>query len=143
MAETPSPRRPRVPKPAAKGIAQEEPKSRQKAKLAADTGKQQMDLAERSASEGGPPLTADGRPLAKITVAGAELIPHGQFANISCGPAMFEIWVDPLDEEPVSDEMASGIAKAANKVFDALYGDVLSVQRALIQKAIDEQAAAG
>lgn len=143
MAATPSPRRPRVPKPSEPSIAQEEPKSRQKAKVAADRGKQQADLAERSATEAGPPMTSDGRPLSKITVAGAELIPHGQFANISCGPAMFEIWVDPLDEEPVSDELAAGLAKAANKVFDALYGDVLSVQRALIQQAIEQQAAQG
>lgn len=134
---------PRVPRPASPSIAKEEPKSRQKAAVATKTGEQQQALAERSAGlTVSPPLTADGRPLAKITVAGAELIPHGQFANISCGPAMFEIWVDPLDEEPVSNEVADGLAKAANKVFDALYGDVLSVQRALIQKSIEEQAKA-
>jgi hypothetical protein len=131
---------PRVPRPAARHLATAEERSRQKANVAADTGKQQIALAERSSQQsGGVPLTPDGRPMVKITVSGAELIPHGQFANISCGPCMFEVWVDPLDEEPVHPTVAQGIAKAANTLFDALYGDVLSVQRGHIDEAIKQE----
>lgn len=137
----PSPRRPRVTKETAESIGNADEKSRQKAKAAAERSQAVMDQAVAS-GEGKIPLTGDGRPMARILVGGAELIPHGQYANISCGPAVFELWVDPLADKPVSEEVKAGLAQAANEMFDALYADVLSVQRALIQTSIEEQAAA-
>ena len=120
----------------AKSVGKEEAKSGPKARNATARANEEHMVEE------GVPLTPDGRPMARIMFQGAELIPHGQFANISCGPAQIQLWVDPQDSDPIPENVRENLAKGLNDIADVLYGHVLATQRTLIQEAIQAQVAA-
>jgi len=130
----PSAPRPKRPTPArsnpaqAKTIGAGDAGSRAKA----DTSASRADTSQVE----GPPLTADGRPMVKIEMAAAELIPTGQFANVSVGPAKISWWIDPTDDYPISDEEKANVAKALNDIAEIVEVDVIAVQRNLVLESI-------
>lgn len=82
------------------------------------------------------PLTADGRPMVNIQMSAAELIPTGQYANVSVGPAKISWWIDPQDPAPISDAEKQNVAKALNDIAEICEVDVISVQRNLVLESI-------
>jgi hypothetical protein len=110
-------------------------KSRQKADHARRT-------ADAQAIESAWPMTPNGDPMAKITMSCAELIPNGQFANVSVGPVQITVFVDPYDDGGLSDEVRANLAKAANDLAEVAEVDVIGVQRNLVLESLQQQVAA-
>lgn len=135
----PAPKRPvkpAAPKPPARSnpaqaakIGASDTKSRLQADHAANQG-------EKQSAIGGIPITADGRPMVLIEMAAAELIPTGQYANVSVGPAKISWWIDPLADEPISDGEKQTVAKALNDIAEICEVDVVAVQRNLVLESI-------
>ena len=119
-----------------KTIAKDEPKSRQKAEESHKRTAKASDEAQEDW-----PVSDDGRPLVKISVCAAELLPTGQFANISVGPAQITAFIDPADEEPFSKSDKDNIASALNQLSDIVQVDVIGVQRTMILTSMAEQLA--
>jgi hypothetical protein len=67
----------------AKGAGTPDEKSRQKAEAAHKRANDQIELADTEAW----PRGVNGQPMMKVTMTAAELIPTGQYANVSVGPA--------------------------------------------------------
>lgn len=82
--------------------------------------------------------------MMKAEMSVAELIPTGQYANVSIGPARLHFLVDPDreladGESYFSEEQRAIIAKALNEVCDVIAEDVIAVQRNLVMESIQEQ----
>jgi hypothetical protein len=86
--------------------------------------------------EGGVPRGPDGEPLVKVVMTASELIPTGQYANVSVGPAQIEAWINPNSDEPFSDTQKETIARALNELADVVERDVIAVQRGLVLEAL-------
>lgn len=74
----------------------------------------------------------------------AELIPTGNYANVSIGPARIRFLIDP--ERDVDDngsyfppEQWANIARALNEAADIVGSDVIAVQRNLVLESMQEQ----
>jgi len=120
-------------------IGAAEPKSRQKA----ESARKRTDALTPIAPDGWP-VNENGRPLAKITLTAAELIPNGQFANVSVGPAQITTFIDPDrvlgdDESYFSDDEMETYAAAMNQLAEVVEIDVVGVQRNLVMESIQEQ----
>jgi hypothetical protein len=110
--------------------------SRAKAESAAKRARDNTDAAELSW-----PTNASGKPLAKITMTASELIPTGQYANVSVGPAQITAFVD-LDrtsEKYFSDQENETLTKAMNELAEIVERDVIAVQRNIVLESIQEQ----
>lgn len=118
------------------------------ASLGRDTkqSRQQAEASkDRAASQRpqvGPPVAADGYPLVKVALAAAELIPTGQFANISVGPVLVEWWIDPREDEPIPKAEMENVTKVMNMLSDLVQIDVIAVQRNLVLESMQNQVAA-
>ena len=121
---------------AAKKIGAAEPKSNAKAKAAKDRTEQHVEQ-HIEASE--VPVNANGKPLIKISMVASELIPTGQFANISVGPAQITAYIDPENPEGFSESERENIANSLNQLAEIVEVDVIAVQRALILSSMQEQ----
>jgi len=125
------PERPkRTSKPVSKTIGREQPKSRAQADAAVARSDDM-----RPASDGWP-LTPDGRPMAKLEMSASELLPTGQFANVSVGPGRLTLFIDPQDDGGIPQEEQDAIAKAMNQMSDLVQIDVIGVQRNLVLESI-------
>lgn len=113
-----------------------EKQSRQKAEFSKDRSNEVNKTAEPG--EFGVPLTADGRPMVRILATAAELIPTGQFANVSVGPAQIVAYIDPRNPEPFTDKELENIAKAVNTLTELAGVDVIGVQRTLVLESLQE-----
>lgn len=106
------------------------------------TRAQAIGNAERANSQQdseGIPRAADGFPLVKISMAAAELIPTGQFANISIGPALIEWYIDPRDDEPITSDQLSNASRALNQLAELVEVDVVAVQRNIVLESMQSQ----
>ena len=56
--------------------------------------------------EDGWPVDAEGNPLVKISFATAELVPTGNFANVTVGPAQATKFVAVADKESLAREIS-------------------------------------
>jgi hypothetical protein len=114
------------------------PEQKSRAKADASTKRAQATTVAEPASI---PTAPDGYPLVKIAIAAAELIPTGQFANISVGPATIEWYVDPREEDPISSAELENAAKALNQLAELVEIDVIAVQRNLVLESMQSQVA--
>lgn len=85
------------------------------------------------------PLAPDGFPLVMVEMAASELIPTGQYANISIGPARVRAYIDPRDDEPFSPDQLANIAKATNQLAELVEVDVIAVQRNIALESMQSQ----
>jgi hypothetical protein len=93
------------------------------------------------------PMGVQGRPMARIEYSAAELIPTGQYANVSVGPARITTFVD-LDRDVADGEAffsaseRANLVKAVNELAEMVEGDVVAVQRSIVLDSIQEQRSA-
>lgn len=125
----------------AKSVGKPDTGSRAKAKAAADRSEQQVDLA---ALPDGWPRGINGQPMMRILMTAAELIPTGQYANVSVGPAQITAFVDQdrqlaEGESYFDDQQKSTIAQALNELAEIVEGDVIAVQRNLVMESMQDQ----
>lgn len=92
------------------------------------------------------PVNPQGKPLARIDFSASELVPTGQYANVSIGPARVTAFID-LDREISDDESyfepheRSIIVKAINELAEVVEGDIIAVQRNLVMESMQDQLA--
>lgn len=87
------------------------------------------------------PMNENGTPLFKAEMSAAELVPTGQYANVTIGPVRLHFLIDPdrkLEEgEHYFDRQArETITAALNEAADIIEGDVVAVQRNLVMENI-------
>lgn len=126
MAERPK----RTSKPVSKTLGRAQPKSRAQADAAVERSDEVQPVSE------GWPHTPDGRPMAKLEMASSELLPTGQFANVSVGPGRLTLFIDPQEDGGIPKEEQDNIAKAMNQMAELVEVDVIGVQRALVLESI-------
>jgi hypothetical protein len=120
----------------AKSIGNQDTQSRGKAETAA----KQAEKQQETVSDGWP-RTSDGRPMVRITMTASELIPTGQYANVSVGPCQIITYIDPDAPAPFTDVQRENMAAALNQLAEIVEGDVVSVQRNLVMESIQDQLA--
>jgi hypothetical protein len=73
----------------------------------------------------------------------AELIPTGNYANVSIGPARIHFLIDPdRDLESgnyFTSEQWTNITRALNEAAELVGTDVIAVQRNLVMESMQEQ----
>jgi hypothetical protein len=113
--------------------------SRAKAENAADhTVRQQPD------SDQSWPRGKQGRPMAKIEFSASELIPTGQYANVSVGPGRVTTFID-LDrvvedgESFFTESERQNLIQATNELAELVERDVIAVQRSLVLESLQDQ----
>jgi len=121
---------------AAKKVGAADTKSNAKAKAAAARTENQV---EHHTDAGEIPMNANGKPMVKIAMVASELIPTGQFANISVGPAQITAYIDPDNPEGFSETERENIANSLNQLAEIVEVDVIAVQRALILASMQDQ----
>lgn len=127
---------PPLPPPAGKADTQ----SRQKAESAHRRTESQVQTVDSEAW----PRNPNGRPMAKITMTASELVPTGQYANVSVGPAQVTAFVD-LDRVVngdggyFTDEEHQALAQALNELAEVVERDVIAVQRGIVLESMNEQ----
>lgn len=122
----------------AKSMGEPDVKSGNKAKAAADRTEEQA----RTADSESWPRGVTGQPMVKILMTASELIPTGQYANVSVGPAQITAFVDQDRAQEgayFSDEQRETLAKALNELAEIVEADVIAVQRNLVLESLQEQ----
>lgn len=128
----------------AKSIGNADKQSKQKASAA-------MAQAEKTRASADPeswPVGENGQPMMKVTMTVAELLPTGQYANVSIGPAQVTAFVDPDREVKSGDayftqDERSTISKALNELAEVVEFDVLAVQRNLVLESMQNSVTNG
>jgi hypothetical protein len=92
------------------------------------------------------PVGVNGRPMARIEFSASELIPTGQYANVSVGPARITAFVDlnrttDNGEAYFSDAERDNLVKSVNELAEMVERDVVAVQRNLVLESIQDQKA--
>ena len=77
-------------------------------------------------------------------MSAAELVPTGQYANVSIGPCRLHFMIDPNKEIPLgesyfSEAQRATIARALNEAAEIVEADVVAVQRNLVMESLQEQ----
>jgi hypothetical protein len=90
------------------------------------------------------PRGSKGSPMIQAEMSAAELIPTGQYANVSVGPARLHFWIDPdrelkPGESYFSEEQRDTVTKALNEAAEMVEGDVIAVQRNLVLESMQQQ----
>ncbi len=111
----------------------------EKASERADTEVQQYEANQPSW-----PTGQKGTPMMKAEMAASELIPTGQYANVTVGPARLHFLIDPDrelrdDEDYFSPAQRATIAKALNEAAEVIESDVVAVQRNLVMESMQQQ----
>lgn len=133
-----------------KDIGKGDTQSRQKAEKAAERAdaeiKRQNETPLVNASSNGTswPTGVKGTPMMHCEMSAAELIPTGQYANVSVGPARVHFLIDPDrelrdDEDYFTPQQRATIAKALNEAAELVESDVIAVQRNLVLESMQEQ----
>jgi hypothetical protein len=117
----------------AKGAGTPDEKSRQKAEAAHKRANDQIELADTEAW----PRGVNGQPMMKVTMTAAELIPTGQYANVSVGPAQITCFIDQdrqigPEERYFTEGEAATISQALNELAEIVESDVVAVQRNIV-----------
>ena len=124
----------------AKSMGEPDERSRAKAEKAGKRTEEQVAMLDAEAW----PRGSAGKPMVKITMTASELIPTGQYANVSVGPAQITAFVDPdreiEEDNPYFDaEERATLAKALNELAEIVEGDVVAVQRNLVLESLQDQ----
>lgn len=90
------------------------------------------------------PRGVNGQPMMRIVMTASELIPTGQYANVSIGPAQITAWVDQdrqlEDGQSYFDaQQKATIAQALNELAEIVEADVVAVQRNLVMESMQDQ----
>lgn len=114
--------------------------SRSKAKAAHERAVEQRATVEPESW----PRGVNGQPMMKITMTASELIPTGQYANVSVGPAQIICFIDQdrglrSGEAYFSDAQRAVIAQGLNELAEIVEGDVVAVQRNLVLESMQGQ----
>src|SRR5436190_17023922 len=125
----------------AKKMGKGDTNSRSKAEKAADQTNERTEIAVGNDSVW--PTNDQGRPLARVTMTASELIPTGQYANVSVGPAQITMFIDPDSDQPLTPEQAENVGKALNVLAEIVEVDVVAVQRNLVLESLQQQIASG
>lgn len=129
----------------ARSAGQGDKNSRAKAETAKERTTEQLESVDAESW----PRNQNGRPMVKVTMTAAELIPTGQYANVSVGPAQITAFIDPDREVEYDDDgkpfllpgkMKETLAVALNELAEVVEVDVVAVQRNLVMESIQEQA---
>jgi len=123
----------------AKTIGQTDTKSRTKADHAHEQTKEKTDISVEEEI----PRGVSGKPMMKIFMTASELVPTGQYANVSVGPAQITAWVDPdrvleEGESYFSAQQRATLAQALNELAEIVEADVIAVQRNLVMENLQE-----
>jgi hypothetical protein len=115
-------------------------KSRGKAEQAAQRTRENVEAAELSW-----PTNGSGKPLVRVTMTASELIPTGQYANVSVGPAQITAFVDldRRDEKYFDEAESETLTKAMNELAEIVERDVIAVQRNIVLESMQEQISNG
>jgi hypothetical protein len=90
------------------------------------------------------PRGIKGRPMARLEFSASELIPTGQYANVTVGPVRVTTWID-LDREIGEDDPyfstaeADLLVKAANELAEHIEGSVVAVQRDIVLANLQDE----
>lgn len=117
--------------------------SRAKAETAAN-----RNTAQQPDSDQSWPRGISGRPMAKIEYSASELVPTGQYANVSVGPARITTFVDLDIKTDPEDGIFSKrelqiLTQAANELAEIVEANVVAVQRSLVLESLQEQLSNG
>jgi len=122
-----------------KSLGRGDERSGAKARAAAERANEQTRMVDADSW----PRGVSGQPMMKITMTASELIPTGQYANVSVGPAQITAFVDAdrlLEGEAYfSQQQRQVIAQALNELAEIVEGDVVAVQRNLVMESMQEQ----
>lgn len=132
----------------AKTIGQGDQKSRSKAEKNSEQANEEIKrqneepLAQPGASSW--PVGVKGTPMMHAEMSAAELIPTGQYANVSIGPCRLHFLIDPdrdlaQGESYFSLDQRATIAAALNEAAEIVEGDVVAVQRNLVMENMQQQ----
>lgn len=127
-------------------IAKTVGKPDQQSKQKAGAAMAQAEKVRSTADSDSWPRGVNGQPMMKITMTAAELIPTGQYANVSVGPAQITAFIDTersAGETYFSQEERETMAKALNELAEIVEGDVVAVQRNLVMESMQEQVTNG
>lgn len=126
-----------------KTIGKTDTKSRDKAEKAADRANEEIKRVEGQPMESpeGWPTGSKGTPMMKAEMSAAELIPTGNYANVSVGPCRVHFLVDPDrelrdDEDYFTPQQKATIAKALNEAAELVESDVVAVQRNIVMESL-------
>lgn len=128
-----------------KNIGKQDIKSRDKAERASSRADGEIKRVQEQPLSGESwPIGTSGTPMMKAEMSAAELVPTGQYANVSVGPARLHFLIDPDralrdDEDYFSSQQKATIAKALNEAAEMVEADVVAVQRNLVLESIQEQ----
>jgi len=133
---------PRANPRATKTISVAQPKSRVQAEAATDRAVEQQKTVESDSW----PRGSNGQPMMRVTMTAAELIPTGQFANVSIGPAQVTTFIDQArvlqeQESFFSDDERATLVQALNELAEIVEGEVVAVQRDLVLSSMQQQLA--
>lgn len=132
-----------------KTIGKEDVKSRPKAESAADRADTEIKRVQAEPLDQPSqswPTGAKGTPMMHAEMSAAELIPTGNFANVSVGPARVHFLIDPDrelrdDEDYFTPAQRATIAKALNEAAELVEVDVIAVQRNLVLESMQQDQA--
>jgi hypothetical protein len=116
----------------------------QKSRQKADHARQQAEKSREMVDSEAWPRGVNGQPMFKVTMTAAELLPTGQFANISIGPAQITAFVDQDrlladDQGYFTQAQRDTLARALNELAEIVEADVVAVQRNLVQEHVQKQ----
>lgn len=122
-----------------KTIGAPDQQSRAKAEKAHERAKEQLTTVDSDSW----PRGSDGKPMMKVLMTASELVPTGQYANVSIGPAQITAFVDAsrdleTEQQYFSDQERATIAQALNELAEIVEGDVVAVQRNLVMENLQE-----
>jgi hypothetical protein len=119
--------------------------SRQKAEKASERSNEEVKRAmDQPPAETSWPVGERGTPMMKAEMAASELIPTGQYANVTVGPCRIHFLIDPDrelrdDEDYFSPQQKATIAKALNEAAELVEADVVAVQRNIVMESMQNQ----
>jgi hypothetical protein len=120
--------------------------TRKKAEDASNQANEEIKRVQNEPLEvsGDWPRGQKGTPMMRAEMSAAELIPTGQYANVSVGPARLHFLIDPDrelrdDEDYFTPQQRATIAKALNEAAEVVESDVVAVQRNIVMESMQNQ----
>jgi hypothetical protein len=119
-------------------------KSRQKAESTSEKANKEIKRVKEEPLDSEVPVNTNGVPMIRAEMSAAELIPTGDFANVSVGPARIHFFIDPDrelrdDEDYFTPAQRATITKALNEAAEIVEADVVAVQRNIVLESLQQQ----
>lgn len=97
------------------------------------------DRAANASETEAVPLGTNGKPMARIDFSASELIPTGQYANVTIGPVRITAYIDlgrNGENGYFTTEEKDILVQAANELAEMAERDVIGVQRNLVLESL-------